>query len=113
MQIQKPWGFVKEYALNQTATVRIINLEPNQETSLHSHNLRDDMWVILDTNVKVQIGEEIKETKPGDEYVIPAETLHRIFSGQTSARVLEIAFGYASEEDIIRIADEYGRVVED
>lgn len=113
MQIQKPWGFVKEYALNQTATVRVIYLEPNQETSLHSHNLRDDMWVILDKNVKVQIGDEKKETQPGEEYVIPAETLHRIFSGKTPARVLEIAFGYASEEDIVRVADDYGRIVED
>ncbi|TET53870.1 MAG: cupin domain-containing protein [Actinobacteria bacterium] len=113
MQIQKPWGSVKEYALNQTATVRIIYLEANQETSLHSHNLRDDMWVILDKNVKVQIGDEIKETKPGDEYFIPAETLHRILSGDTPARVLEIAFGYASEEDIARVADDYGRIIED
>jgi len=113
MQIQKPWGHVKEYALNQTATVRIINLQPGQETSLHSHNLRDDMWVILDEGVRVQIGKEVKSTKIGDEYVIPAETLHRIFSSETPARILEIAFGYASEEDIIRIADEYGRIVED
>ena len=30
MQILKPWGSVKEYALNQTATVRIIYLEANQ-----------------------------------------------------------------------------------
>lgn len=113
MQIKKPWGHVKEYALNQTATVRIIYLKPEQETSLHLHNLRDDMWVILDKNVKVQIGEEVKETSPGDEFVIPAETLHRIFSGDKPARILEIAFGYASEEDIHRIADEYGRTVED
>ncbi len=113
MQIKKPWGFVKEYALNQTATVRVIHLEPAQETSLHSHNLRDDMWVILDEDVKVQIGDDIKETKPGDEFVIPSETLHRIFSGTKPARVLEIAFGYASEEDIQRVADDYGRILED
>ena len=109
MQIQKPWGSVKEYALNQTATVRIVYLEPNKETSLHSHNLRDDMWIILDKDVRVQIGDEVKETKPGDEFVIPSETLHRILSGKTPARVLEIAFGYASEEDIHRFADDYGR----
>ncbi|KKN60262.1 hypothetical protein LCGC14_0533850 [marine sediment metagenome] len=109
MQIQKPWGSVKEYALNQTATVRIVYLEPNKETSLHSHNLRDDMWIILDKDVRVQIGDEVKKTKPGDEFVIPSETLHRILSGKTPARVLEIAFGYASEEDIHRLADDYGR----
>lgn len=113
MQIQKPWGHVKEYALNQTATVRIIYLEANKETSLHLHNLRDDMWVIIDKGVKVQIGDQVKETKPGEEYIVPAETLHRILSSEKPVRVLEIAFGYASEEDIHRVADEYGRTVED
>ena len=67
------------------------------------------MWIILDKDVRVQIGDEVKKTKPGDEFVIPSETLHRILSGKTPARVLEIAFGYASEEDIHRLADDYGR----
>ncbi|RJQ31111.1 MAG: cupin domain-containing protein [Actinobacteria bacterium] len=110
MEIAKPWGNVKEYASNQTCTVRIIYLEPNKETSLHSHDLRDDMWVVLDNGIKVQIADKTYDTKPGQEFVIPAESLHRIINGPHKGRVLEIAFGYTSEEDISRVEDEYGRL---
>jgi mannose-6-phosphate isomerase len=113
MNIKKPWGKVKEYVQNQTATVRLIYMQPNQVTSLHRHHLRDDMWVILDDDIEVQIGDETKKTNAGDEYVIPAESLHRIISKDKPGRVLEIAFGYANEEDIERVADEYGRKVKD
>lgn len=113
MRIKKPWGRVKEYVQNQTATVRLIYMQPNNETSLHRHHLRDDMWIILDDGLEVQIGDEVKTPFAGDEFVIPAESLHRIISKDTPGRVLEIAFGYASEEDIDRVADEYGRTIHD
>lgn len=109
MLTQKPWGELREYVLNQTCSVRIIYLKANQETSLHYHNLRDDMWVILDEGLKVQIDDDIFNTKVGEEYVIPAEKVHRIISSGKEGRVLEIAFGHASEEDILRLADDYGR----
>ena len=113
MRINKPWGRVKEYVQNQTATVRLIYMKQNQVTSLHRHHLRDDMWVILDDGLQIQIDDEIKDPKAGDEFVIPAESLHRIISKDKPGRVLEIAFGYASEEDISRVSDEYGRIVKD
>ena len=113
MRINKPWGQVKEYAQNQTATVRLIYMEPNQVTSLHRHHLRDDMWVILDEGLQIQINDETLSPKAGDEFVIPAESLHRIITKNKPGRVLEIAFGYANEEDIERVADQYGRIVKD
>lgn len=107
---EKPWGHFRQYVFNQPCSVKLITLSPNQETSLHFHNLRDDMWVILDDGLKVQIGHEVHETKAGEEYVIPAEQLHRIISTGKKGRVLEIAFGYTTEEDNLRIKDEYGRI---
>ncbi|MDI6799224.1 MAG: phosphomannose isomerase type II C-terminal cupin domain [Actinomycetota bacterium] len=109
----KPWGNYKQLALNQTCSVKIITLNSGQETSLHFHNLRDDMWVILDDGISVQIGDKIYETKPGDEFVIPAEEKHRIISQADKARVLEIAFGYTNEDDTHRLADDYGRKLEE
>ncbi len=110
---KKPWGNYKQLALNQTCSVKIITLKAGQETSLHFHNLRDDMWVILDLGITVQIGEKTFETMPGDEFVIPAEESHRIISNLDGARVLEIAFGYTNEDDTHRLADDYGRELEE
>lgn len=113
MRIKKPWGKVQEYVQNQTATVRLIYMEPHQETSLHRHHLRDDMWVILDDGLSIQIGNETKNPAAGEEFVIPSESLHRIISKDTPGRVLEINFGYSNEEDVERIKDEYGRMIQD
>lgn len=112
MKVEKPWGYYKQYALNRTCSVRLIVLEPNQETSLHWHNLRSDLWIVLDEGLQVQIGDEVREAKPGEEFFIPSEQLHRLASIGKKARVLEVAFGYCVEDDIHRLADDYGRELE-
>lgn len=110
MRIEKPWGEVRQFTFNQNASVKLITLKPDQKTSLHRHHLRDDFWLILDEGIVVQIGDEVIETKPGDEFVVPAEKLHRIISQGKEARVLEIAFGYSFEEDDYMVEDDYGRL---
>ncbi len=112
MKVKKPWGYYDQYVFNRSCSVKILVVKSGQETSLHWHNLRSDMWIILDDGIKVQIGEEIHEARPGEEFFIPSETVHRIISSGKEARVLEIAFGYSSEDDIHRLADDYGRPIE-
>lgn len=112
MKVEKPWGNYKQYALNRSCSVRILNLLPNQETSLHWHNLRSDLWVILDEGIEVQIGEDIHMADAGEEYFVPSEQVHRLkVIGDKPVRIMEIAFGYCLEDDIHRLADDYGREV--
>lgn len=109
MKVNKPWGFYDQYVFNKACSVKILVVEAEQETSLHWHNLRSDMWIILDDGLQVQIGDEIHNATEGEEFFIPSETIHRIISTGKKGRVLEIAFGYSSEDDIHRLADDYGR----
>lgn len=111
MLVKKPWGFYKQLTFNQNCTVKLITIYPNQETSLHYHNLRDDMWIILDEGLKVQIDEKVIDTKSGDEFVIPAESLHRIISKGKEGRILEIEYGYTADGDTFRVEDDYGRKI--
>jgi mannose-6-phosphate isomerase-like protein (cupin superfamily) len=111
--VDKPWGTVVTYALNQPSSVRVITVEPGQETSVHYHQLRDEMWVVLDAGLTIVVGNRIVEAEPGDEFVVAAETAHRITNpGPTPGRVLEIAYGYTSEDDTRRLQDDYGRPLE-
>ncbi len=113
MIIKKPWGEIRAYALNQTCTVKLVEVEPNQETSTHYHHLRDDMWVILDDGLEVRIGDRVYYPRERDEFVIPAEQTHQIRSLGEKGRVLEINFGFTTEDDVIRVADRYGRESEE
>ena len=110
MIVEKPWGKVVTYALNQPSSVRIIIVEPHQETSVHYHRMRDEMWVVLDPGLTLQIGNRIVEADVGEEFMVGAETAHRISNrGEARGRVLEIAYGYTTEDDALRIEDDYGR----
>ncbi|HVM11037.1 MAG TPA: cupin domain-containing protein [Actinomycetota bacterium] len=110
MIVEKPWGKVTTYALNQPSSVRVIAIEPGQETSEHYHQLRDEMWVVLDEGLRIQIGNRVIEAKPGDEFVVQAEEPHRISNeGPKRGRVLEVAYGYTTEDDTFRLQDDYGR----
>ena len=110
MIVDKPWGKVVSYALNQPSSVRLITVEPGQETSEHYHQLRDEMWVVLDPGLVIQIGNKVLEAQPGDEFVVSAEEPHRIRNtAEKRGRVLEVAYGYTSEDDTFRLQDEYGR----
>ena len=113
MIVEKPWGKVTTFALNQPSSVRLITIEPGQETSEHYHQLRDEMWVVLDDGLRIQIGNRQVDARVGDEYVVASEEPHRITNtGAKRGRVLEIAHGYTTEDDTFRLQDDYGRPLE-
>jgi mannose-6-phosphate isomerase len=113
MIIEKPWGTVATYALNQPSSVRVVTVQPGAETSVHYHRMRDETWVVLDPGLEIEVGETLTEPTPGDEFMIPAEQTHRIRCiGAAPGRILEIAYGYTSEDDSLRLEDPYGRPLE-
>ena len=113
MIVDKPWGKVVTYALNQPSSVRVITVEPGQETSVHYHQMRDEMWVVLDQGLTMQIGNRTVQADTGEEFMVGAETTHRITNAGTArGRVLEIAYGYTTEDDTLRLEDDYGRRLE-
>jgi mannose-6-phosphate isomerase-like protein (cupin superfamily) len=111
--VDKPWGKVATYALNQPSSVRVITVEPGQETSVHYHRMRDEMWIVLDDGLTIQIGNRTVHASSGAEFVVSAEEVHRITNeGNRRGRVLEIAYGYTTEDDTLRLQDDYGRALE-
>jgi mannose-6-phosphate isomerase len=108
MILEKSWGLIKEYTLNQISTVKMIVVAAGESTSLHYHNLRDDMWVILDDGLEVRVGEQVYHPSAGDEFVIRAGTKHSIAAGAEPGRVLEIDFGFTTEDDVFHREEKGG-----
>jgi len=98
--VDRPWGRTQTYALNQPATARLVTMVPGGDTGAHYHRLRDELWIVLDPGLTIDIGNRVLHPEPGDEIQVPAEEPHRIrCHDEASGRVLQIAFGYQSEED--------------
>jgi len=106
---ERPWGNFRRYAYNETCTVKILTVHPNQQLSKQVHKNRDELWVILDEDLIVERNDEVLKPKPGDEIVIPRTVAHRLSSQDKLGRVLEISFGFFDENDEERIEDIYGR----
>lgn len=105
---KRPWGSFELYNSNKPCTVKILNVRKNKRLSLQYHNKRTEHWVILDGKGKVQIRGKLYNYKQGDSFKVPRKTRHRI-SASANTRILEIAYGTFDENDIIRIADDFGR----
>lgn len=105
----RPWGNFKRYVHNEECTVKILTVEPNQRLCKQLHKNRDELWVILDEGLQIELDDKIIAPRIGDEIIILRNTKHRLSSLGKKARVLEVAFGYADENDIERLEDDYGR----
>ncbi|MBS1659422.1 MAG: phosphomannose isomerase type II C-terminal cupin domain [Bacteroidetes bacterium] len=108
--VSRPWGSFKQYANNTACTVSLMTVEPGQRLSLQSHTMRDELWIVIDDGAMVQVGDEVRACKAGDEIWIPAGERHRLScTGERALRVLEVAFGNWQQDDIERYADDYVR----
>ena len=108
--VERPWGSFKQFANNEPCTVSMMTVLPGQRLSLQSHIGRAELWIVIDNDAIVQVGDEIKTYQAGDEIWIPAEERHRLSNnGTTPVRVLEVAFGNWQQADIKRFDDDYER----
>ena len=106
---ERPWGSYERFTLNEPSTVKIITVKPGEEFSLQTHEHRDEFWHVIAGSGTLRIGDEAREARAGDEFMIARGTEHRALGGPNGLLFLEISFGNFDEHDIERIEDKYGR----
>ncbi|MBS3116797.1 phosphomannose isomerase type II C-terminal cupin domain [Candidatus Woesearchaeota archaeon] len=105
----RPWGKFEQFTHNEVSTVKILHVENGKRLSLQSHQNREELWIALDDGVMTEINGVSKVLKKGEKVFIAKKARHRLSSSENSVRVLEIAWGYFDEKDIIRYEDDFGR----
>jgi mannose-1-phosphate guanylyltransferase / mannose-6-phosphate isomerase len=86
-------------------------VRPGEQLSLQYHHHRAEHWVVVQGVALVQIGERELRTEPGQYRYIPVKEKHRLSNiGTDELVVIEVQCGaYLGEDDIVRLADTYGR----
>ena len=115
-RIAKPWG--EELILERTATsvVKALRIEPDQRLSLQFHRRKHETLMLLSGEALLTSGlgiDRLRDTplRAGVPEEIAAGVIHRLSAGASGADILEIASRLADDvEDIVRLADDYGRV---
>jgi mannose-6-phosphate isomerase len=108
----RPWGYYTVLADEVDHKVKRICVYPGKRLSLQRHRRRKEHWYLLAGEAVVTLdGHEIT-LHPGEVVDIACGAAHRFQNtGGTEAAFIEIQTGdYFGEDDIERLADDYGRI---
>lgn len=90
--------------------IKIIEVYPKQRISLQYHNNREENWLLIEGTAFCEIGDKgVQEMQPNISYNISKKVIHRLSGGDKGCKILEFATGNFTEEDIVRIEDDYAR----
>jgi len=108
----RPWGTYQVLLDEPYYKVKRIVILPHQQLSLQYHHHREEHWTVVKGSGKIRVGDEIKEATVGSRWVIEKEQKHRATAGEEHLVFIEVQLGDCIEDDIVRLEDQYGRLVE-
>ncbi len=109
--VHRPWGTYATLKEEAGYKVKRITVRPGQSLSLQYHHQRAEHWVVVQGTAIVQVGDVEYKTLPGEYRYIPLKEKHRLTNiGSDELVLIEVQWGaYLGEDDIVRLADTYGR----
>lgn len=113
-KVLTPWGHWQKINLYDFKHKYLV-ISPDKKISLQIHRLRHEVWIVVYGRGRFTIGDKIQIGRKGDHFFVPLGTKHRIhnISYADELVLMEIQFGpLCSEEDIVRLEDDYGRTIE-
>lgn len=112
--VHRPWGTYTTLMRSDTYLIKRLLVQPHKRLSLQYHNHRSEHWVIVNGEAEITNGERIMIVKEGESTYIPKKCLHRLANETDDVlEVIEVQQGeLLTEEDIVRIDDDYNRINE-
>lgn len=110
-RVWRPWGWFQTIDAGSRHRVKHIQVNPGSKLSLQKHWHRSEHWVVVTGTALVTCGDKIFTLRENESTFIPTGTVHRLENpGKLPLRMIEVQSGeYVGEDDIVRIADDYGR----
>jgi mannose-1-phosphate guanylyltransferase/mannose-6-phosphate isomerase len=112
-RIYRPWGYYQDVDSAQRYRVKRIVVKPGSKLSLQKHFHRSEHWVVVKGTAEVTLGSDVRSVHENESIYIPIGSVHRLSNpGKIPLELIEVQVGsYLGEDDIVRMADVYGRVV--
>ena len=109
--VQRPWGSYTVLEEGPGYKVKRISVNPGGRLSLQMHHKRSEHWVVTAGQARVTCGERVFDLGLSESTMIPQRSAHRLENlGTIPLEIIETQCGeYLGEDDIVRLADDYGR----
>lgn len=110
-KVQRPWGCYDSIDQGERFQVKRIVVNPGASLSLQLHHHRAEHWTVVRGTAQVTRGDERFLLSENESTYIPIGVMHRLENpGKLPLELIEVQSGaYLGEDDIVRIADTYGR----
>jgi mannose-1-phosphate guanylyltransferase/mannose-6-phosphate isomerase len=107
----RPWGYYRTIDIGDRFQVKRIMVKPGASLSLQKHFHRAEHWVVVHGTAMITRGDDTMLLHENESTYIPIGTAHRLENpGKLPLHLIEVQSGaYLGEDDIVRIADSYGR----
>ena len=101
---ERAWGNFSTLAFHESYHVKEIKIKPGAQTSLQSHNHREELWLVISGEGECVIDDNVLALKKGSFCHVPLQSKHRVTNtGDGDLIFIEIQTGdNFSEYDIIR-----------
>lgn len=109
MIIDKPWGWYKDLKRTPNIVVKEIYIKPFSKFSLQKHFNREECWYVVSGYGKLILGSRSYTVGPGDSHIVEKEVVHRLEAYADGLIFIEVQRGDCTEDDIVRLDDDYGR----
>lgn len=109
--VYRPWGSYTVLEEGPRYKVKRVTVNPGGRLSLQYHHRRSEHWVVTAGTARVTCGDQVFDLRVNESTGIPEGTPHRLENPGTSPLdIIEVQSGdYVGEDDIVRLADDYGR----
>ncbi len=110
--VYRPWGSFTVLEEGKGWKVKRLTVLPKKRLSLQMHYHRCEFWVVVRGTAKVTVGDREFLLTKGESTFIPVGEKHRLENpGNITLEIIEVQIGdYLGEDDIVRFADDFGRV---
>lgn len=105
----RPWGDIHMVVRNQPCSVDLTHVRPGERASLHSHEVRTELFHFLDDGAYLEVDGVISRPKTHEEQIMYPGMKHRFWAEEKEFRMLVVSFGEWTAEDQVRHEDDYGR----
>ncbi len=109
--VHRPWGTYASLKEEDGYKVKRITVKPAKSLSLQYHHQRAEHWVVVRGTAMVQVGDARARDAARRISLHPLKERHRLTNiGDDELVLIEVQCGaYLGEDDIVRLADTYGR----
>ena len=107
---ERPWGWFETLGEGPGYRVKRLCVLAGRRLSRQRHHHRCEHWVVVGGDGQLECGDARIDAATGTTLFIPLGTVHRATASSTDLVIVEVQRGaLLSEDDIERLADDYGR----